>query len=517
MLRILSYTIFDHPVIGDVEFDLCNKDENETYNYYSIIIGPNGTGKSYLLSTLINSFNEIKQLISNKKYNAKTKFSIEYQINGINYYVSTKESPITVKINNIGDKNIDDIVLPTKWLASSVTINDKFPILTDNSINKTPEYKYLGIRSASNNAFIKTITKKSMLYFVDALRKTKLDKLKKLYIGLQLHPSVNIEFKMGKMLRFDKSVDYSDLEEATLSLFEPHRNFLSNQGYNKSFRADTYKKYIENSDLLIRIAQFIVYKLNLKYRFDKNTPIIYDANFDTYHGINLLLEEWDLVLIALDLELLDLKKFTIIKDSGFSYEEASSGESHLLTSLHGILANLEDNSLLVIDEPEISLHPNWQIDYIDILKTIVDGYSGVNTIIATHSHFLVSGIKDNESRILSLRRSYKNAYNPDYYDELDNKKLVVEELDFATYGWSAEDILYNVFGVVSTRNKFVAEDIANVLNQLSNGEKLETNMLSNEIYNKIRTLHEALKENDPLKKVVNSILNRISDGNTSKL
>lgn len=499
MLRILSFTIHEHPVIGDVEFDLCNKDENEAYNYYSIIIGPNGTGKSYLLSTLINSFNEIKQLISNKKYKAKTKFSIEYQINGINYYVSTKESPITVKINNIGDKSIDDIVLPTKWLASSVTINDKFPILTDNSINKTPEYKYLGIRSASNNAFIKTITKKSMLYFVDALRKTKLDKLKKLYVGLQLQPSVSIEFKMGKMLRFDKSVDYSDLEKATLSLFEPHRNFLSNQGYNKSFREDTYKKYIENIDLLNQVTQFIVYKFNLKDRFDKNTLIIYDANFDTYHGINILLEDWDLVLIALDLELLDLKKFTIIKDTGFSYEEASSGESHLLTSLHGILANLEDNSLLVIDEPEISLHPNWQIDYIDILKTIVDGYSGVNTIIATHSHFLVSGIKDNESRILSLRRKDSKTDYTEYEPKLQNEKLIVEELDYETYGWDPERILYKIFGLITTRNKFFEKDVRSLIELISNkhSDKAEVRKLYDNLSRFI------LSDNDdPLKVII---------------
>ncbi len=84
--------------------------------------------------------------------------------------------------------------------------------------------------------------------------------------------------------------------------------------------------------------------------------------------------------------------------------------------------HLENDSLLIIDEPEVSLHPNWQIDYLEILKPIIDKYTGVNVIISTHSHLLVSSLKNDESRITSIVR------NP------ENGSILIEELDYETYG-----------------------------------------------------------------------------------
>lgn len=79
-----------------------------------------------------------------------------------------------------------------------------------------------------------------------------------------------------------------------------------------------------------------------------------------------------------------------------------------------------------------------------------------------------------------------------------------------TFGWSAEDVLYNVFNVVSTRNKFVAEDIAKILNELATGDKNKVNKLTKEKYNEILNLEIALKESDPLKSVVKSILKQVT-------
>ncbi len=70
--------------------------------------------------------------------------------------------------------------------------------------------------------------------------------------------------------------------------------------------------------------------------------------------------------------------------------------------------------------------------------------------------------------------------------------------------------MYNIFNVVSTRNKFVAEDIAKMLNDLALGDKNKANKLSKNKYDELLELELALKENDPLKRVVQTILNKIS-------
>lgn len=65
--------------------------------------------------------------------------------------------------------------------------------------------------------------------------------------------------------------------------------------------------------------------------------------------------------------------------------EASSGEQQLLSSLFGLVAEVEDNSLILIDEPELSLHPLWQTQFLDLLIDSLQGFSGCHLIIATHS------------------------------------------------------------------------------------------------------------------------------------
>ncbi|MDO4804315.1 MAG: AAA family ATPase [Lachnospiraceae bacterium] len=45
---------------------------------------------------------------------------------------------------------------------------------------------------------------------------------------------------------------------------------------------------------------------------------------------------------------------------------------------------IEENGILVIDEPEVHLHPAWQMKYAEILVMLQKEY-GLNIIIATHS------------------------------------------------------------------------------------------------------------------------------------
>ena len=53
--------------------------------------------------------------------------------------------------------------------------------------------------------------------------------------------------------------------------------------------------------------------------------------------------------------------------------------------------NTKKNSLLLLDEPEVNLHPKWQIAYCDIITTLVG--CGVDLIVTTHSPYIVHALK----------------------------------------------------------------------------------------------------------------------------
>jgi predicted ATPase len=53
--------------------------------------------------------------------------------------------------------------------------------------------------------------------------------------------------------------------------------------------------------------------------------------------------------------------------------------------------NVTKNTLLVLDEPEVNLHPKWQVDYCKIVCSLVK--AGVDVIITTHSPYIVEALK----------------------------------------------------------------------------------------------------------------------------
>lgn len=62
----------------------------------------------------------------------------------------------------------------------------------------------------------------------------------------------------------------------------------------------------------------------------------------------------------------------------------SSGEQHELVLLYQLLFHVERDSLILIDEPELSLHVVWQRRFLEDLETII-GVGGFDVLVATHS------------------------------------------------------------------------------------------------------------------------------------
>lgn len=71
----------------------------------------------------------------------------------------------------------------------------------------------------------------------------------------------------------------------------------------------------------------------------------------------------------------------------------SSGEQHLLVLLYELLFFAESGDLVIIDEPEISLHVEWQMQFLSDMRE-AQTVSGIDILIATHSPTIAGGAAD---------------------------------------------------------------------------------------------------------------------------
>jgi predicted ATP-binding protein involved in virulence len=72
-----------------------------------------------------------------------------------------------------------------------------------------------------------------------------------------------------------------------------------------------------------------------------------------------------------------------------SLQQLSSGEQHELVLIYELLFHVNENSLILIDEPEISLHVDWQMQFLDDIQKVV-GLTPFDVLIATHSPMIIN-------------------------------------------------------------------------------------------------------------------------------
>ncbi len=80
------------------------------------------------------------------------------------------------------------------------------------------------------------------------------------------------------------------------------------------------------------------------------------------------------------------KGLCIQTPSGLFLEESklSSGEQNEIVMLYEMIFEVADNTVLLIDEPEISLHVAWQNKFLDMM-TEVASINNLQVVVATHS------------------------------------------------------------------------------------------------------------------------------------
>ncbi len=170
-------------------------------------------------------------------------------------------------------------------------------------------------------------------------------------------------------------------------------------------------------------------------------------------------------ILDLDIKFMGLSKdekstpmFTNSSKIEFDINALSSGEKQLFLRTLSIKMLEPEDSIILIDEPEISLHPKWQQKIIEVYKKI-----GKNNqiIVATHSpHILGSVDKDNVFLLLK--------------DEKGNIISKTGNELYDTYGQPTDRILQDIMGLSSVRTSKVEEELNSLRNLVEEG-KYQTN------------------------------------------
>lgn len=475
----LVHKLFYRNQIEYFDIDFVNGNRSSDGPFFTLIIGPNGTGKSTVLSIIQKIFislYEFKNSRSRTFINNNDNYTLTYQIGESVFTVIQKGKKRSFFLGE-QDIHIQELLLPNHVIASAFTINDRFTFMEDINDERT-NYSYLGAKSSNSTIKIGETSKNLVLNILNSSQKNYFEEiLNDITSFIQLEPRMRIEFITKN--------------NETLESFKDNRNILKQQNnLRKSIKSRTSLKKIhfadseEIKDFFNRLDEdpstiFLKKESSIIINFELDTPVEYERY---YEDIYIL---WHLFEIGIFNEPIVYFK----KNRYFKLEEASSGESQFITTLINILSKVESDSLILIDEPETSFHPNWQRKYINGIRTIFKkNYSSAHFILATHSHFMVSDLMPDSSSLVSFKR-----------DDEYVMKNTLHEVD--TFGWSVEDILLNIFEMASDRNYYLADKIDKILMAISMGE---IDKVKGEI-EKLNVLCKGLKDNDPLKQIIELI------------
>ena len=313
-----------------------------------------------------------------------------------------------------------------------------------------------------------------------------------LFDYLNYQPIIKVEYMVGSYVRNSSGTTITP--ELLIKYLDQKHNDNSFRGnYIKSFH-DSRKEYIPELCHLINKINTVIDKEVRRYQILINFS---ESNIIRMHdeGIDYTETTREFLLLGL-LDKLGLLRRAAIKaykedDSEFDFHEASSGEVNVLSTLIALIPLLTNGCLVLIDEPEISLHPSWQYRYIDLLLKIFENVKGCHVIIASHSHFLVSDLPINSSTVITL---------------VNDKGIIKSEMiQESTYGWSVEDILFNVFKLPTVRNYYLYQLVTRALEMLGDYERPQEEF--DKIKLKIMFYEPYIKDSDPLKEVIESIIN----------
>ncbi|MDK2051274.1 AAA family ATPase [Aliarcobacter butzleri] len=370
------------------ELEIIDKDETGEFypkNFFgdninvTAIVGENGSGKTSIsnfikdISKPLYQEEEKKVLILFKKKEID-KFEYISNIDDIKTdtkFISNKSNKLSINILNYSaefqkEKNHDDDII--------ISPNEIAKILTDNFIYKK-DFKL------SSFMFIpKTIEISFNSNYLNEQLENTLENKKQRIINKTFNVSFDEEKESEKDMR-NSIYNLQDHSEELFSIEDTYHKFLiiwfienyyfdSDNLMNKKFLIVKYKiqesnEQISEDELLVNFSK----KIN---DFTDREKEIYFESFHQYFSFNFI--------DSLQREFKDL----------------SHGERVLfgqLINIYHYISQSEKSFILNLDEPELSLHPNWQKNYIFEITNLLKQFDNkIHLIVTSHSPFILSDL-----------------------------------------------------------------------------------------------------------------------------
>lgn len=441
---------------------------------YSVIIGCNGVGKSTLFKEMVDFFVDLHAYINNFKQ--KMSSANKARLKGVKYHIDGVCCEV-IRIGRTFLTKIDDRFLASKKLrvptivACNFGAFDKFPVQKVNGSSQTrydvPYYKYVGAHVNGNMISSSAIAFRLLFALKENMDDRQRQNLSSIldFIGYDHTITLNYSIVL-------KSKKNGSVYDHVLQHVQKDKEYSKLTSEQRSNKVKELYDFYKNKE------------------FAKQPTCNYDIDIDQ----NSLAANEDLNYIY-KLKQYDLVQATSVvfykNGKQIASEEMSSGEFAMLSMVLSISTAASDShTLILIDEPELSLHPNWQMTIIDNLDRALKDQV-CHLLIATHSHMLVSDLPMNRSSVSQWEKD-------------DDGNLIANRIGENTYGWSAEEVLLKVFKTATDRNRYFGERIAKLLEQMGN-DTISKEAVADEL-NELQEISQHLSDVDPMKMVLNTII-----------
>ena len=290
-----------------------------------------------------------------------------------------------------------------------------------------------------------------------------------------------------KRVKFLNTFHYKKSDNNTSSQNQTINNFESLAKIIYVPAENNFEKVKTDTTTLLRISQFIniinsnvIKDIPSYIATRRNYLATIEEDLTMKEITNKVINEINGIFDILELDVKlkgfskDEKTLPIFENSAgeeFDINDLSSGEKQLFLRTLSIKMLEPNNSIILIDEPELSLHPKWQQRIIEVYKKIGENNQ---IIIATHSPHILGSVSNENIFIL-----YRN----------ENGKIEAKTGDelYSSYGQPVDRVLKDIMGLKSVRTPKIDRDIQE-LRKLVDEDKYDTEEFKKKYNNLLKIL-----------------------------
>ncbi len=315
-----------------------------------------------------------------------------------------------------------------KFFISRIYIKN-YKVLKDVNLDFTYKDKILNIIILAG---INGSGKTSILEFINNLHQITHKKDKDSFVEIN-NEHTNFYDESKEVLLLDTGVTENEK-------IKEYKNNIEYLGVAENLNLDNLKKLL--TDKIKK--KILVYKKDIKEVYN-----------DIKKFIKNIFEDLDLMINFSHIDENDNIFFQNKSEEVFNLEEISSGEKNLLIKVLYLYLKEIQNKVILIDEPELSLHPTWQSRILKIYENFAN-HNNCQIIIATHSPHIIGSAKPEYLRVLT-------------FDEKNN--ITVLDNYNRSYGLEFEKVLLEIMGVKELRVPEIEEKFNKLKQCIKNQDK----------------------------------------------